>query len=181
MDPEYHILSEFEIFECGADGAFMWLGTSHIDRVRREMQRRVQATGKEYFAMQMRTRNVIFPARPPETGKRVFQIAYTETLGQERAALLRGHGYGVLSVMGNQAAKAFLSSTRIHATDIDFFMIGHAAAEAARKEIVDWLRPRYPATKILVLNPPNGHTRGADYNVPENGPEPWFPVIQAAA
>ncbi len=44
------------------------------------------------------------------TTRRIFQIAYDEDLGLQRAELLRSGGYGVISVMGNQAAKLLLSS-----------------------------------------------------------------------
>ncbi len=110
--------------------------------------------------------------------KRIFQIAYTEQLRSERAELLRGLGYGVVSVIGNEAAKVLLSA--IQYVDLALFIIGHAAFEQTRNEIVDWLKEKYPNITILALNPPNQELPGADYNVIQNGPERWLPFLSTA-
>jgi hypothetical protein len=55
--------------------------------------------------------------------------------------------------------------------------VGHAAPEQARKEIVDWLKAHYPNVRILALNPPNQMVPNADYNVLQNGPELWLPLL----
>ncbi len=105
--------------------------------------------------------------------RRIFQIAYDVDLGLRRAELLRSRGYGVISVMGNQAAKLLLSSIQHYG----LFIVGHAAPEETRREIVDWLRAEYPKIKILALNPPNQQILRADYNVRQNGPENWLPIV----
>ena len=109
----------------------------------------------------------------PAKLRRIFQIAYDGELGLRRAELLRSRGYGVISVIGNDAAKVLLSSIQHY----DFFIVGHAAPEQTRREIVDWLKAQYPGIKILVLNPPDQQVPAADYNVPLNGPETWLPIV----
>ncbi len=104
---------------------------------------------------------------------RIFQIAYDEDIGLRRAELLRSRGYGVISVVGNQEAKLLLSSIQHYG----LFIVGHAAPEETRREIVDWLRAQYPKIKILALNPLNQQILRADYNVRQNGPENWLPIV----
>src|SRR5579864_6038072 len=107
--------------------------------------------------------------------KRIFQIAYTEQLRSERAELLTRLGYGVISVIGNESAKVLLST--IQHTDLALFIVGHAASEQTRTEMVDWLKSKYPNVRILALNPPNEELLGADYNVIQNGPDKWLPFV----
>jgi hypothetical protein len=107
--------------------------------------------------------------------KRIFQIAYTERLRSERAELLIHLGYGVISVIGNESAKILLNG--IQHTDLALFIVGHAASEQTRTEMVDWLKAKYPSVRILALNPPNEQLLRADYNVVQNGPENWLPFV----
>jgi len=67
--------------------------------------------------------------------------------------LLKQNGYEVVSVVGNEAAKIVLSSPQ----DCDLFIVGHAAAEQTRREMVDWLKARYPHIKIIALSSPDHH------------------------
>ncbi len=106
--------------------------------------------------------------------KRIFQIAYTEKLRSERAELLRHLGYLVISVIGNESAKALLSAGQ---PDLMLFIIGHAAPEQTREEMVDWLKANYPNVRILALNPPNQQLPGADYNAIETKPNEWLPFV----
>src|SRR5205823_2813661 len=82
-------------------------------------------------------------------------------------------GYDAISVIGNEAAQAVLSSIQHY----DLFIVGQAAPQETRREIVAWLRANYPGVKILALNPPNQQILGADYNVRQNGPETWLPIV----
>jgi hypothetical protein len=107
----------------------------------------------------------------------VFQIAYDGGLASARISALRLRGYEVVSVIGNEAAKVVLSMPEQY----DFFIIGHAAEDQVRKEMVLWLKAHYPGVPILALNPPKvSELAGADYNVKLNGPETWLPVITTA-
>ena len=99
------------------------------------------------------TRDLVFRAdgsgSEPVLANRVFQIAYTEKLRNVRADLLRSQGYGVLSVIGNDAAKTLLRTLQIPSEEITFFMVGHAAPKSTRNEMIDWLRTRYPSVRII--------------------------------
>jgi hypothetical protein len=107
----------------------------------------------------------------------VIQIAYDTRLATARTETLRLHGYEVVSVIGNEAAKVVLSLPH----DCDFFIVGHGAPEDARQEMVAWLRAKYPGVRILALNSPEiRELVGADYNVKLNGPEVWLPMIATA-
>ena len=81
--------------------------------------------------------------------KRIFQVAYREEHFLARADLLRRQGYTVTSTIGNEAAKAVLPML----PQVDLLIIGHAAPEQTRLEMVAWLSERYPRTSILALNP----------------------------
>jgi hypothetical protein len=168
----------FNIFECLADGSVRWCEeASSLIKARRLVRELVRTRKSEFFAMQLPTRAIIFHSEAPALGRRVFQIAYTERLCHERAHLLRTLGYGVLSVIGSEAAKRLLRTVHIRPADIDLFMVGHAAPEAEREETVAWLKARYPLVRVLALNPPDTRIPGADHNVPLNGPEVWLPLL----
>ena len=63
----------------------------------------------------------------------------------------------------------------------DLFIVGDAAPEQTRKEMVDWLKARYPDVKILALNQAeHRQLAGADYNATLNGPTEWLSMVTAA-
>jgi len=84
-------------------------------------------------------------------------------------------GYAVISVIGNEAAQVLLSANPHN--DLALFIVGHAAFGRARKEMVDWLKEKYPKVKVLALNPSNSQLPSADYNAIQNGPENWLPIV----
>lgn len=132
--------------------------------------------------MNLGSRDVVFAVNVGKIGstradKRIFQIAYDDRLRLMRAELLRNLSYPVTSVVGNEAAKVLLTTLRTDNVDIALFIVGHAAPAQRRKEMVDWLKANYPESTILVLNPPNEQVLGADYNVLQNGPEAWLPLV----
>src|SRR5205823_11600255 len=103
------------------------------------------------------------------TTKRIFQIAYDEQLGLRRAELLRSLGYGVISVIGNDPAIILLTSIQHY----DLFIVGHAAPEETRTEMVDWIKVKYPEVEILALNPP--HQRSEERRVGKECRSRWVP------
>lgn len=108
---------------------------------------------------------------------KVFQIAYTGELMLTREALLKSQGYGVESVLGDDAAKNALATGGHY----DLFIIGHAASHEARREMVHWVRQQFPKAKVLALNPPyDSRQPDADYNVTVNRPEEWLAVVEEA-
>jgi len=173
---------EYDIFETRQDGSVTWRATVHgLRSARLIIAELVKTTGNEHFAMDLPTGEVVFSVdaskatSPKGAITHIFQIAYTDRLRNERAELLRRLGYGIISVIGNEAAKVLLSAMQ-HA-DIALFIVGHAAPEQTREEMVDWLKAKYPNVKILALNPPNQQLPGADYNAVQNGPEKWLPFV----
>lgn len=107
----------------------------------------------------------------------IFQIAYDDKLSVVRTELLRRRGYEVVSVMGNDSAKVILTLPERY----DLFIIGHAAPETTRNEMVRWLKEHYPNVLILALNSQScDHLWGADYNVKQNGPEVLLATVANA-
>ena len=86
---------------------------------------------------------------PSPYRKRIFQVAYREEHFLARANFLRRQGYTVTSIIGNEAAKAVLPML----PQVDLLIIGHAALEETRLDMVAWLHERYPRTRILSLSP----------------------------
>jgi hypothetical protein len=176
---------EYEIFECLSDGSIVWsTRASGLHDARLKLERLLRATGKEYFAIHLPTRDVVFAADASKVAstraaKRIFQVTYDERLRLERAELLRGLGYAVMSVTGNEAAKTLLTSILGDNVGIALFIIGHAARAETRQEMVDWLKANFPGAKILALNPPDQQLPDADCNVVQNGPEAWLPYVAA--
>jgi protein-disulfide isomerase-like protein with CxxC motif len=168
----------YEIFEVWPDGSLLKKAVvSGLEFAKVTLDALAERTGHECMAADATTRQVMAQRNVPRAkermAKRIFQIAYDEGLGFRRAQLLRELGYGVISVMGNEAARILLSSIQHY----DFFIVGHAAPESARREMVGWLKANYPSVKILALNPPRQQINNADYNAVQNGPESWLPII----
>ena len=178
--------AEYEIFECLPSGYLNWRDSAPDSATARLLFNQfAKDSENDYFGLCLATRELVFrtngAAGHPPLGKRVFQIAYAEKLMRERADLLRSLGFGVLSVVGNEAAKTILALAQIRSEDLTFFMLGHAAPCSARAEMVAWLRAHYPGVRIIALNPPTEQIPTADYNVLQNGPERWLPIVKNVA
>jgi hypothetical protein len=108
----------------------------------------------------------------------MFQIGYDEKELNVRAELFRRFGHEVISVADNDAARHALASIE----NVDVFVVGHAAPEQTRKEMVDWLKVNFPRVKIVALIP-HGHHRleTADCNVVLNDWNEWLLLLEAAA
>jgi len=171
----------YEIFEVWPDGSTVKRAVvSGLEFAKVTLDRLAERTSYECKAADARTHQVVAQRNVPQakgrTVKRIFQIAYDEGIGFRRAQLLRELGYGVISASGNEAAKVLLSSIQHY----DLFIVGHAAPESSRREIVAWLKANYPRVKILALNPPRQQMTDADYNAIQNGPETWLPIVTSA-
>lgn len=83
----------------------------------------------------------------------------------------------MVSVIGNEAAKVMLAVPQA----FDLLVVGHAAPEETRKEMVAWLKTNCPGVPILALNSPViRELPGAEYNAIMNGPETWLRTIAEA-
>jgi hypothetical protein len=174
---------DYDLFERSQDSSLIWRGSVHgLESARRKLQELARRTTNECLGMHTPTRQIVALLNIAEAGqlrgKRVvFQIAYDEHRLLTRGELLRQNGYQVVSVIGNEAAKTVLSSTQ-HG---DIFIVGHAAPEQTRKEMVDWLKAKYPHVKILALNSADHHQlAGADYNAILNDADEWLSMVTAA-
>jgi hypothetical protein len=165
----------YEIFEVLPGGSpHRATVVSGLEFAKMVLESLASRTKNECFAVDAKTRQVVMQMNvTPAKLRRIFQISYDEEQGLRRVELLRSRGYGMISVIGNDSAKVLLRSPQRY----DLFIIGHAAPEETRREMVDWLKAEYPTVKILALNPPNQQVLGADYNMPQNGPEKWLPIV----
>lgn len=175
--------SEYKIFGTILDGSIVeCAGASGLLNTRLKLVGLFLATGKEYFAIDLSTREIVFTADVSKVASErltnsIFQIAYTDQLRLAKTKLLRSLGYAVMSVVGNDAAMILLTTFRQENHGVGLFIVGNGSSVQIRKEIVDWLKVNYPSVRILVLNPPNETIPDADYNVEENSPEKWIPLV----
>ena len=168
----------YEIFEVLPDGSPQKVSVvSGLDSAKARLNEVATNTTNECFASDTRTRQIVALANVPTTrwlaSKHIFQISYDEHMGAQRAELLKSRGYTVVSAIGNQAAKLVL----IPIQHYDLFIVGHAAPAETRQEMVFWLKGKYPRATIVALNPPSQKLLQADYNVEQNYPELWLPII----
>ena len=167
----------YDIFEVMPDGSTIKrAAVSGLEFAKLAVEELSRRTTNECFAADKYTHQVVAQMNVPlarRSIKRIFQISYDEEAGVRRAELLRGCGYGVISVMGNKAAKVLLDSVQYY----DLFIVGHAAPEETRREMVAWLKAKYPKVKVLALNPPCQQMTNADYNALQNSPETWLPIV----
>ena len=168
----------YDIFEVMPDGSSVKrAAVSGLEFAKLALEELSKRTSNECFAADRDTHQVVAQMNVPLAGrsiKRIFQIAYDEESRLQRAELLLGCGYGVISVLGNEAAKLLLSSIQHY----DLFIVGPDAPEETRREIVDWLKENYPLVKILAMNPPDQQVPKADYNAEQDGPENWLPIVK---
>lgn len=167
----------YEILEVMPDGSPVKRSVVNgLEIARVTLENLSQRTSNECIAADERTHQVVAQMNLPpvkRTMRRIFQIAYDEEAGLGNAALLRSRGYGVITVLSNDAAKVLLSTVQIY----DLFIVGHAAPEESRREMVDWLKEKYPEVKILALNPPHQPLPNAHYNAPYADPESWLQFV----
>lgn len=164
----------YEILEVLPNGSRQRVAViSGLQSANARLQELGNNTRNECFAVDARTRQIVALRNVPRAVKQIFQISYDEQLDLRSAELLNCHGFNVVSVIGNDAAMVVLSPIQQY----DLFIIGHTAAEETRQEMVIWLKAKYPTVKILALNSPNQEVLHADYNVWQDGPENWLPIV----
>jgi hypothetical protein len=167
----------YEIFEVLPNGSPRSVtAVSGLEFAKMVLEGVAKRSSNECFVSDTKTCQVVMQVNVPRLkwrgAKHIFQIAYDEEAALRRAELLRACGFEVVSVIGNEAAKVALGATQ----DYDFFIVGHAAREETRREIVDRLKTKLPAIKTLAMNPPDQQILGADFNVTESDPERWLRV-----
>lgn len=164
----------YEILEVMPDGSTVKRMVVHgVEFAKVTLEDLAKRTSNECIAADKRTHQVVAQMNVPPAKrslKRIFQIAYDEEAGLGTAELVRSRGYGVISVLSNEAAKVLLSSIRKY----DLFLIGHGAPDECRSAMVAWLKEKYPGVKVLALNPPHRPLPNADYNALASEPETWL-------
>jgi len=78
----------------------------------------------------------------------ILQVAYYHPLQELRAEMLRGSGYQVTSVSGNNEAMG-LNAAVIAAADL--VLVGFSAQHSVRSTIVHWFKVHYPNIPVVVL------------------------------
>lgn len=152
---------------------FQWRGhASGLSDAEQLLRRVAKQTGNECFAVHLPSYDVVGRLNV-HSGKRVvFQVS--DALSQARGKLLRLQGYEVISVLGNDAAKLALNSLQ----KCDFFIVGHNGADEVRKEIIAWIKGKYPEKPVLALN--SLYTEplaDADFNVVLDDQEKWLLAV----
>ena len=151
----------YEIFEVLPNGSPQRVSVvSGLDSAKARLHELANQTPNECFASDARTRQIVALLNVPPSKWRATD-------------LMQARGYSVMSVIGNEAAKVALTPVQHY----DLFLIGNAAPDETRQEMAFWLKAKYPRVKILALNSPNREVLRADYNVWQNGPEDWLPIV----
>jgi len=78
----------------------------------------------------------------------ILQVAYYRPLQELRAETLRGAGYQVTSVSGNNEAMG-LNAAVVAAADL--VLVGFSAEHSIRSAIVHWFKLHYPNIPVVVL------------------------------
>ena len=164
------------IFKVQADGSLRWMEAApDLERAKALVKGLAAASPGEYVLADPKGERVSI--KSPH--KRImFQIGYDEKELKVRAQLFRCCGHEVISVADNEAAKRALASFH----NIDVFIVGHAAPEQTRKEMVDWLKNSFPKVKIVALIPSaNRQLPRADYNIVLNDWDELLSLLAATA
>jgi hypothetical protein len=178
------MLPPFDIFRREASGDVLWIKSAEDLKSASAAVRELMASAPhEYIIHSHRTNNdlVVKPRskRLRKSNPAVFQIAYDDVLMTTRAGLLNSYGFKVISVLGNEAAKAALTDD---SKRYALFIIGRDAATPMRRDMAAWLKSKYPNIPVLALNPPyEQQLKPADYNIILDGPEEWLFIVEAAA
>lgn len=170
------MLSPFHIFKVQSGGSRRWMeGAISVERAMARVKALAASSPGEYLITNL-TGHEISLTSPAK--KKMFQIGYDEKEINARAELFRRVGHEVISVPDNEAAKRVLASVR----NVDVFVVGHAAPEQTRNEMVDWLKTNFPEAKIVALIPSAaGHVPRADYNIVINDWDELLSLLMAPA
>lgn len=167
------MLSPFHVFKVKSDGTLQWLeGAVSVERATARVKVLTASSPGEYVITNL-TGKVEFPPK-----RIMFQIGYDEKELNARAEMFRRCGLEVISVADNDSAKRALSSIR----NVDVFVVGHAAPEQTRREMVEWLKATFPKVKIVALIPSaNRELSRADYNIVLSDWDKWPSLLAVAA
>lgn len=171
---------DYDLFEL-VDGTPIWRQHAQgLEDARIKLFELARRTPNECHAVHLPTHEVAARINVHSRDGRkpvVIQITYDQELATARSGVLRLHGYEVMSIFGNEAAKLLLS----HRRRCDLFIIGYQTADAVRTNMLAWLRANYADAPIMVLSPANSPKLiGVDFTFSEDRPEVWLGVIDHA-
>lgn len=166
----------FNIFKVQSDGRLLWMeSVGDMERAKARVKKLATSSPGEYVITAQTGERISIKSAL----KRImFQIGYDERELNVRAELFRRFGHEVISVADNDGAKRALASIQ----DVDIFIVGHAAPEHTRREMVDWLKRNFPRIKIVALIPPgNRQLESVDCSVVLNDWNEWLLLLEATA
>ena len=165
----------FNIFKVQSDCRLRWMESARdMENAKARVEKLAASLPGEYV-ITAQTGEKISIKSPHK--RIMFQIGYDEKELKVRAELFRRFGHEVISVADNDAAKRVLTSIQ----NVDVFIVGHAAPEQTRKEMVAWLKTNFPRIKIVALIPPgNPQLESVDCSVVLNDWNEWLLLLEAA-
>lgn len=117
---------DYDLFGRSQNHSLVWRGSVHgLENARRKLQQLARTTANECSVIYLPTPQVVALANMAHAKRVVFQVAYDEQKLTERADLLKLRGYEVVSVLGNERARAVLGLPQ----RVDLFIVGHNAPE----------------------------------------------------
>jgi len=170
------MVSPFHIFKVQSDGSRRWIEAAvNLEHAKLRVKVLAASSPGEYVITNLTGQETSIKSPPKRI---IFQIGYEEKELNARAELFRRFGHEVISVADNEAAKHVLTSTQ----KVDVFVVGYAAPEQTRKEMVDWLKETFAQVKIVALVPSTDRQLPrADYNLVLNDWDEWLTLLAAAA
>ncbi|HVH70504.1 MAG TPA: hypothetical protein VNB49_05270 [Candidatus Dormibacteraeota bacterium] len=170
------MLSPFHIFKVQSNGRRRWMeGALSVERAKARVEVLAASSPAEYVITNLTGHEI---SVKPQHKRIMFQVGYDERELYARAELFRRVGHEVISVPDNEAAKRALASIR----NVDVFVVGYAAPEQTRKDMVDWLKMNFPEAKVVAMIPSaSRQLPRADYNIVLNDWDGWMSLLTATA
>jgi hypothetical protein len=100
----------------------------------------------------------------------ILQIEFSPGLLSDREAILKRHGYHVISILGSANARGL----EVSDPTIGVVVIGHGATRSEREQLIAYFRDALPGAPIvLLLRTAEDPFNDADFNCPADNPPLW--------
>ncbi len=106
----------------------------------------------------------------------VLHISYYSSLLHTREVMMTAAGHAVTSALGNEAGKEL-----VHDNDFDVAVVGFSGRLQDRREIVRWLKDRWPDLPVVALQSQSESIDGAECVVSGQDPKVWLDAVRQAA
>jgi len=108
-------------------------------------------------------------------GEKILHVGYDSLLIELREAVLHRHGFSVVTVKGNEAAKQTAPDS------FDLVIVGNGGTLEQRQDIVSWFAERWPNLPILVMHAAaEEEFPGATVEFIGDTPQDWIVSIRRA-